>query len=242
MAITAMAAFVKGAVGFAMPVIMISGLSSFLSPELALAGLIVPTLLANVWQVLRGGLRNVAGVVRLYWRYLVVVLVFIAGSAQLITVLPAGVLYLIVGVPISAFAVLQLAGWSAVPPRRGRRIFELATAALAGFVGGLSGVWGPPTVAYLTAINAPKRESIRVQGVVYASGGMMLLLAHLQSGVLRAETLPLSLVLVVPMLLGMWAGFQVQDRLDQVLFRRAVLVVLTLVGLNLVRRGVIALI
>ena len=43
-AITLMAGFVKGAVGFAMPMIMISGLGSFMAPELALAGLIVPTL------------------------------------------------------------------------------------------------------------------------------------------------------------------------------------------------------
>ena len=35
---------IKGLVGFAMPMIMVSGLSSIMAPDLALAGLILPTL------------------------------------------------------------------------------------------------------------------------------------------------------------------------------------------------------
>ena len=46
--IGAASGFVKGVVGFGMPMIFISGLSSFLSPELALAGLILPTVASNV--------------------------------------------------------------------------------------------------------------------------------------------------------------------------------------------------
>ena len=53
MLVTLVAGFVKGAVGFATPTIMISGLGSFLAPEIALAGLILPTLVNNVMQALR---------------------------------------------------------------------------------------------------------------------------------------------------------------------------------------------
>ena len=42
-----LAGTVKGAVGFAMPMVMISGLSSLMAPELALAALILPTLLCS---------------------------------------------------------------------------------------------------------------------------------------------------------------------------------------------------
>ena len=51
------AGLVKGVVGFAMPTILISGLSSFMAPDLALACLIVPTVLTNAWQALRQGWR-----------------------------------------------------------------------------------------------------------------------------------------------------------------------------------------
>lgn len=52
----ALAGLVKGVTGFAMPLIMISALSSFLTPDLALAGLILPTLVTNFSQAFRQGL------------------------------------------------------------------------------------------------------------------------------------------------------------------------------------------
>ena len=52
-----LAGLVKGMVGFAMPMILISGLGSFLSPELALAGLILPTLATNAIQALQHAAR-----------------------------------------------------------------------------------------------------------------------------------------------------------------------------------------
>ena len=54
-AVAMMAGVVKGLVGFAMPMVLISGLGMFLPPEIALAGLILPTLVTNVIQALRQG-------------------------------------------------------------------------------------------------------------------------------------------------------------------------------------------
>ncbi|QDY68200.1 sulfite exporter TauE/SafE family protein [Qingshengfaniella alkalisoli] len=235
--VTIIASFVKGAVGFAMPMIMISGLASFLPGDVALGVLIIPTLLANAIQALRGGVRDAWRVVREYWRYLGAILFFISCSAQLVSVLPQHLLLLGIGVPITVFAITQLVGWAIPKPARDHGRIEWIIGSIAGFIGGMSGVWGPPTVAYLTAIDAPKAEAIRVQGVIYGAGAVALALAHTQSGVLNAQTLPLSAAMVIPMLVGMWAGFRVQDRLNQVRFRRAMLVVLVVAGANLIRRG-----
>ena len=78
---------------------------------------------------------------------------------------------------------------------------------------------------------------VRVQGVIFLIGGIVLLSAHLQSGVLNATTLPLSAALVVPAALGMWLGFRLQDRLDALRFRRWTLILLVITGLNLVRQA-----
>ena len=48
--IAVFAGFVKGAVGFALPMVMISGLGSFLAPEIALAALILPAVTTNLIQ------------------------------------------------------------------------------------------------------------------------------------------------------------------------------------------------
>ena len=79
---------------------------------------------------------------------------------------------------------------------------------------------------------------MRVQGVVYGAGAVMLTLAHLRSGVLNIESAKLSTMLVLPALLGIAVGFAAQDRMSQQKFGRATLLVLVVGGLNLIRRGV----
>ncbi len=235
--IALLAGVIKGLVGFAMPMVLISGLGSLIAPELALAGLILPTLVTNGFQALGQGTAAAAESVRRFKWFLGVAFVILLMSSQLVRVLPGQVLLLLIGVPITGFAVLQLAGWAPRLATGENRKLEIGIGAFAGFMGGVSGVWGPPTVAYLTALGTEKREQMRVQGVIYGLGAVALTLAHLGSGVLNARTVWLSVWLVPPALLGMWLGGRVQDRIDQRAFRRATLVVLLVAGLNLVRRA-----
>lgn len=237
-AIAVLAGVVKGLVGFAMPMIIISGLSSFMAPELALAGLILPTVVSNAWQALRQGLGAAWQSLKSFKTFLVVGGIVMLGSAQLITVLSQSALFLIIGVPVTTFAVLQLMGWQFNLTQRTWRA-DAGVGAFAGFIGGLSGVWGPPTAAYLTAVNTPKAEQVRVQGSIYGLGAVLLFFAHLRSGVLNSETLVWSAMLVPPALLGIAIGFRVHDRVDQAMFRKLTLAVLCIAGVNLIRKGVL---
>ncbi|WP_204112982.1 sulfite exporter TauE/SafE family protein [Shimia biformata] len=235
--VAVLAGVIKGMVGFAMPMVLISGLGSFLSPELALAGLILPTLVTNGMQALRQGTKAALASVRRFRVFLLAGLVTLVISAQFVRVLPVEVMLLMIGVPVALFSVAQLFGLHLSLARPSFRA-EAMIGGFAGLIGGISGVWGPPTVAYLTAINTEKRDQMRVQGVIYGLGAVALAGAHLGSGVLRAETAPFSALLVIPAVCGMWIGTRIQDRIDQAQFRRATLLVLTIAALNLVRRAV----
>lgn len=238
-AIALLAGVVKGVVGFAMPMVMVSLLSTVIAPELALAGLILPTLITNGAQALRQGVQAAWASARRFRIYLCVGGVVLLASAQLVRVLPLPVLLGIIGVPVTGFALLQLAGFRLVLSRQ-RADVEAGIGAFAGFLGGMSGIWGPPTVLYLTALGTEKTEQMRAQGVIYGLGSVALVLAHLSSGVLRPETAPFSAALVLPALLGQWIGGKLLDRIDQAMFRRATLLVLLVVGLNLIRRALVA--
>ena len=137
------------------------------------------------------------------------------------------------------FTALQLMGWRPLLGEGQRVKAQLAVGAIAGAMGGFSGTWGPPTVLLLVALDTPKLDQIRIQGVLYGLGSVVLLLAHVGSGVLRAETLPFALFTVVPALAGMWIGLKLQDRTPQRVFQRATLVVPIVAGLNLIRRGLL---
>jgi len=209
------AGLVKGLVGFGMPMIIISGVSSVISPELALATLILPTLISNGVQALRQGMQAAVASVVAFRRFLIAGFVMLLISAQFVLWLPQSVLLAVIGVPVTFFAAIQLAGRPLRFSATSKSV-ELGIGAVAGTMGGLSGIWGPPTVAYLTATDTPKGDQMRV----------------------RAETAPLSVLMVVPALIGISLGNRVQDRIDQAMFRTITLWVLLIAGLNLLRRAV----
>lgn len=236
-AVTFLSGIVKGAIGFAMPLIMVSGMGILLDPKLVVAGIILPIVVSNALQALRGGVAGAVSAMREYTLFIAVVCVMILVSAQFVTRIPSDTMLLVLGVPVTILCAIQIAGVRFhIPPHR-RAPASVIAGFLAGALGGLAGTWGPPTVLYLVAVDTPKARQIVVQGVIYGLGSVMLLAGHLRSGLLNAETWPFSGLLLAPALLGMFVGFKLQDRIPQSTFRMVTLWVLLIAGLNLVRRG-----
>lgn len=236
--VAVLAGIIKGMVGFGMPMVLISGLSSFLSPEIALAGLIFPTLLSNGFQALRQGPDAAWHSIKQFKRFLLAGGVAMLISAQFVRFVAPEVLLFAIGLPVAFFAATQLFG-RPLTIARPTAFGEYAVGTVAGAIGGVSGVWGPPTVTYLTALGTEKAEQIRIQGVIYGLGAGVLLFAHIGSGVLRWETAPLSVGLIFPALVGMWLGTTISDRIDQNLFRKVTLLVLFVAAMNLIRRALL---
>ncbi|WJS86146.1 sulfite exporter TauE/SafE family protein [Paracoccus sp. TOH] len=236
-AITLFSGFVKGAIGFAMPMIMLAALGSFLTAQQAVAAVILPVLVTNIRQALRGGWRPAWQASWAYRWHIGMVVLFIPVSAAFAPRVPQWLMYAIIGLPITVFALWQILGRSLVLPVHHRRRMEIATGVIGGLIGGVSGIWGPPLLVLLLSLHAPKTEQMRVQGVVFFLGAAVLTVSHLQSGLLNARTLPLSAILVIPALIGMGLGYLAHDRLDAARFRRWTLILLVLTGANLLRRA-----
>lgn len=229
--------FAKGAVGFALPMISVSIAGSVLPAAMAVAGMILPGVVTNLWQTFRQGGRAAFGSLREHWRLNAIMFVMIGLCAQLVVLLPDRALFLILGGGVTLFAGVQVLGWQPSIPRGGRRRVEAVVGLLSGFFGGLAGVWGPPIVLYFLALEMPKREMVRAQGVSFLLGSLILVAAHLRSGLLLGPGGAFSLLMVAPGCIGMALGLLVQDRLNPALFRKTVLLVLLIAGLNLLRRG-----
>jgi hypothetical protein len=232
-----LAGMVKGIVGFAMPMIFITGMTVFISPDLALGILILPTLVTNGWQAGRQGF--IAAYRALYdhrWFVGVGHAVLLA-TTQMVPLLSQSLFFLCLGVLVVGFASLMLSGWQ--PKGRSSTGLSIGCALVAGVGGGISGVWGPPTVMYLSTHNLEKQAQMRAQGVIYGLGAILLLMGHMRSGVATAPALMLGAFAILPACFGIWIGFKIQDRINQHVFRIATLSVLILAGLNLIRRGVL---
>lgn len=231
------AGFVKGAVGFAMPMIMMSAFSGFLTPTQALAGLILPTVVTNISQAFRQGLPAAMQTAVAYRRFLIATLVFLVFSAQFVALIPKAAFLAVLGVPITAFALLQLLGRNLALKLEHRDRAEWGLGMVGGLYGGISGIWGPPLLVFLLSTGADKETMMRTQGVVFLLGAIVLLAAHLGTGVMDGPNLAFSAALVLPAMFGQTLGFRLQDRLDQVRFRRWTQGLLVLTGLNLIRQA-----
>ena len=230
------AGFIKGIVGFAMPMILLSGMTIIVPADAALAALILPTVFSNIQQANAQGFASALSSIGQFKMFLIVGALFLLLGAYLTPLIPSQLFLGIMGCLIVSFSLFQILG-----PKfqidRGNRLATVFFASISGFFGGISGVWGPPTVAYLTALNTEKTEQIRVQGVIYGLGAALLLFGHLMSGIFSWETAPLSAFLVTPALLGVWLGTRIRDHFDQKTFRTATLFVLLIAGGNLIRRA-----
>jgi len=238
-AVMLVAGFVKGAIGFAMPLILIAVLPSFMPVPVALAAMILPVLTTNVQQSLRQGLGPAIASGRKFWRIIATTMLGIVITAPFVVILPQEVMFLLLGSAVLIFAILQLTGWAPDIAPRWRGPVELGAGMIGGLYGGISGVWGPPAIVYLLAAKVPKTEMVRVMSVIFTMGAVVLTLAHIRSGVLNSETIVLSALMLVPAWVGMAIGYRAHDRMDQARFKRWTLILLALSALNLLQRGLL---
>lgn len=238
-AITFGAGVVKGAVGFAMPLIMIALMGLYLPPTVVVAAIILPIVLSNAAQVARFGRGQVRALVQEFRVYLALVCGAILVSAQFLPQMSVRVVFLVIGLPVAVLCAVQLAGVRLVLPLAARPLASWVAGLVSGAIGGLAGTWGPPTILYLMAIETPKAKQVLAQGIIYFCGAVTLLVGHVLSGVMNWSTVPLSAALVVPAFLGLQLGFRLHDRIDQQTFRTATLWVLLLVAVNLIRKGLL---
>lgn len=230
--------FVKGAVGFALPLIAVTGSASVLPATTAVAMVILPVTLSNLVQALREGVGPLMETARRFWLMNLLVVVVIIFSAQLLPGLDERVFFAGLGALVATFAFTQLLGWRPTLSARAERPVGVGVGAIAGFFGGLAGIWGPPVILYFTALRLSKADQVRAAGLCFFLGAMVLAPAHVVTGVLNEHTVWLSAAAILPTLAGQALGRALLDQIDLEFFRRLTLIVLCLTALNLLRRAV----
>lgn len=228
---------VKGLVGVALPMVSISILSAVIDVRLALGLISIPILSTNLWQAFYAGAPR--DVLQRHWALIVCMLLGIWFGTLLVVELPVELLYGLIGVAVVGFTAVSILTpqWS-LPLRMQIWAGPLAGAA-SGILGGLSTIWGPPLVMYFVMIRLPKEDFIRTAGLIWFAGSIPLLLGYVSNGMLSREIVWLSAAAVVPSFAGFFVGQWLRGKIDPGSFRKVLLVVLFLLGLNLIRRALI---
>jgi len=138
------AGIIKGTIGIGLPTITISLLAQVTDPRVAIALLLLPALVTNVWQVYRGGRLRQS--VQSLWPFGITMLVLIYVSSLYAAVVDVD--YLVAG--IGCMVVLwTLSSLIKAPPRIPAKLdrpVQFAAGAIYGLIGGLTAIWSPPMV------------------------------------------------------------------------------------------------
>jgi uncharacterized membrane protein YfcA len=231
----AVAAFVKGAVGFGYPLIATPLLALATDVRTAVAVLLVPNILMDAFQMARR-----PGLVAALRRHASLIAAGVVGTVvgtQFLAVISTRGLFLTLGLTVLAFVLLSLArpAWRLSPE------MERPVAPVVGLVAGiLGGVTNTPAVVltpFYYALALPKGEFVRALSTTFLTLKLTQLGAAWQVGLLDGGVwLPWAAATLVS--LGAFRlGLGAQDRVPQATFNRAVLALLALVGVAMLARA-----
>jgi uncharacterized membrane protein YfcA len=230
-----LAGTLKGVIGLGLPALGIGLATLFLDPRTAVALLIVPILVSNIWQLWRIG--GAWGALRRYWIFAVVLMAGIWVSAGYAARAPEAVLRGVTGLAFLLYAVTNLVSAPPPLPDRWDRAAQGLFGMVAGVLGGLTALWGPPTAIYLSARGAERDEFVRGTGLLFFLGTLPLLGGYARAGLFSGPEALLSAAMVLPVLAGFSLGERLRHRIPAARFRTLTMWMFIALGLNLIRRA-----
>lgn len=227
---------VKGVAGVGLPMTALGILTFTTDPRTAVILAIVPIFLANLWQFLRAG--DVRDALRRYWPFMVTMVPGIPLTLALTSDVSPNLLMAVLGVVFVVFVAINVTRRMPQIPDRLDLPVQLGFGALAGVLGGLTSLWLPAIVVYLSGRDAPKEEFVRATGLLLFAGSIPLFLGYVAEGYLTGPLALVSLGVMIPTLAGLLLGERLRRRLSEQTFRNILMVVFLLIGLNLIRRAI----
>ena len=226
-----LAGLVKGVIGMGLPTVAMGLLALALPPAEAAAILVVPSLVTNVWQLLAG--PRFAALARRLWPMMAAVLVGTIAGAGVLAGNVAGLAKIGLGIALIVYAIVGLAGIRLSVAARHEAWLGPLVGAITGLVTGATGVFVIPAVPYLQAIGLEKDELIQALGLSFTVSTIALAIGLLRVDAWQMGSVWISLLALVPALIGMQVGQWLRQRIAAATFRRVFFAGLLLLGATL---------
>lgn len=229
------AGLVKGLAAFGTPLVTMP-LLAFIMPVPAAAALtVIPIFISNVVQAVQT--RAGAGVARRLWPLFLLLPLVMGLSTRLITVIDPHWLFKLVGSMIVLFVILHAARKMPSLPMRLSLPLSALSGVIAGLLGGATSFYAFPSLQLFIALGLAPMEFVFATSTMFVTGAIGQGVGYAKLGLLQADELLVSLAVVVPLLAGQQIGQAIARRGSVTLFKRAVLAVMTVMGLTMIQRG-----
>ena len=225
------AGFVKGALGLGLPTVAMGLLAVSMPPAQAIAIVIVPAIVTNIWQTFGGPYLRC--ILRRLWPLLIGTAAGIWLNGGALTGPYARYTAIVLGVLLAINAVIGLSKFNfQVAPKNEKWVGGIV-GLVTGVISAASGVQVIPSVPFLQAIGMEKDELVQALGVFFTVATLALGFTLTRAGLVNGATALPGAVAMVSSFAGVFLGQAVRSRMDAERFRRWFLIAMIFLGLYL---------
>lgn len=233
-----LAGMVKGVIGLGLPTVSLGILTAVIDLPSAMALLLAPSFVTNVWQAMVGG--NALAIVKRLWPFFLMATGTVWVGAIALSRLDLNFLSGLLGLLLIVYAVVSLAGFRMTVSARHEGWSGPVFGTVNGVLTGMTGSFVVPGVMFLQAIGLPRDMLIQAMGFLFTLSTVALAVA-LQGNSLLTESLGITSALaVVPAIAGMVLGQKIRQRLSENLFRRVFFAAILALGLYIIANAYFA--
>jgi uncharacterized membrane protein YfcA len=219
---------VKGVIGLGLPTVSLALLTVAIDLPNAMALLLVPSFVTNLWQAVVGGKGG--AILRRLWPFLLMATATVwLGAAALIRV-DLALLSALLGVLLVVYSAASLAGLRFTITSRQEAWVGPLVGSANGILTGMTGSFVVPGVFFLQAIGLSRDLLIQAMGMLFTVSTLALAFALRANDLLTIELGTLSAAALLPAIIGMVLGRRIRQGLSEQLFQRIFFVALLILG------------
>ncbi len=219
---------IKGVIGLGLPTVSLALLTVAIDLPHAMALLLVPSFITNLWQAVVGG-GGKAILLRL-WPFLLMATATVWLGAAALTRVDLSLLSALLGVLLVAYSTVNLAGLRFTITTRQEVWIGPLVGSVNGVLTGMTGSFVVPGVLFLQAIGLSRDMLIQAMGMLFTASTLALAVALQGNGLLTTELGTLSASALIPAIIGMILGQRIRQSLSEQLFRRVFFISLFMLG------------
>ena len=230
-----LAGSVKGVIGLGLPTVSLAVLTATIGLQPAMALLLVPSFVTNLWQAVVGG--NAKEIIARIWLFLIAATVTVWLGSLVLVEVDVSYLSALLGLLLVVYSVLSLSRPTIAIPRAWEGWAGPVLGTANGILTGMTGSFVVPGVLYLQAIGLPRDMLIQAMGMLFTVSTVALGVALGGQELLTVELGAISAAAVIPAIIGMVFGQKIRQRLSEENFRRVFFISTFILGLYIIVRS-----
>jgi uncharacterized membrane protein YfcA len=226
---------VKGTIGFGLPIISLGLLVAAFDLTTAMALIIAPAFVTNVWQAIVGG--NLIFILKRLWPFLFFAIATIWIGA--IALMAINILYLstLLGALLLFYSSLHVIGFQFSIQQRHEKLIGALMGAVNGILTGMTGSFFLPGVLYLQAIGLSRDMLVQAMGILFLLSTVGLTITLRNNNLLSSDLTIISALAVIPSLIGMAIGQNIRKKLPEEKFKRVISIAIFLLGIFIILKA-----